>query len=377
MANPLLDIQQFGQSIWYDNIRRGLITSGELKGLVDNDGLMGVTSNPAIFEKAITGSTDYDEAMRSLARESHLDAKSLYERLAVEDIQMATDVMVGVYERSNMRDGYVSLEVSPYLAHDTAGTVDEARRLWNTVDRRNVMIKVPATPAGIPAIRQLISEGINVNVTLLFHMSMYEAVADAYISGLETFVANGGDPKRVASVASFFISRIDSLIDSTIEAHIKTAQRPEERMLLRSLLGKVAIANARLTYQRYKELYGGPRWQALAAKGAQTQRLLWASTSTKNPAYRDVLYVEELIGRDTVNTVPTATFDAFRAHGHVRASLEEHVDEAHDVLATLEHVGISLKTATDTLLEEAVKLFVDPFNTLLKAVESKTADVAR
>jgi transaldolase / glucose-6-phosphate isomerase len=252
MANPLLDIQQYGQSIWYDNIRRGLITSGELQSLVDNDGLMGVTSNPAIFEKAITGSTDYNEALQALERDHDMDAKALYEHLAVGDIQMAADVMAPVYARTHKRDGYVSLEVSPYLAHDTAGTIEEARRLWQTVSRPNVMIKVPATPAGIPAIQQLISDGINVNVTLLFQRSMYEAVAEAYISGLEAFVAGGGDPSGVASVASFFISRIDSAIDSTLEARLKTAQSVEERVMLRSLLGKVAIANAKLTYQRYK-----------------------------------------------------------------------------------------------------------------------------
>jgi transaldolase/glucose-6-phosphate isomerase len=371
MANPLLDIQQYGQSIWYDNIRRGLITSGELQHLVDNDGLMGVTSNPAIFEKAITGSTDYNEALQALEHDHDMDAKALYEHLAVGDIQMAADVMAPVYARTNKRDGYVSLEVSPYLAHDTAGTVDEARRLWQTVTRPNVMIKVPATPAGIPAIQQLISDGINVNVTLLFQMSMYEAVAEAYISGLEAFVAGGGDPSGVASVASFFISRIDAAVDSLTEARLKTAQSADERMMLRSLLGKVAIANAKLTYQRYKEIYRGARWQALAAKGAQTQRLLWASTSTKNPAYRDVIYVEELIGRDTVDTVPTATFDAFRDHGRARASLEEHLEEAHDAMETLERVGISMPEVADKLLAEAVKLFVDPFDKLLSAVEKK------
>jgi len=371
MANPLLDIQQYGQSIWYDNIRRGLITSGELQSLVDNDGLMGVTSNPAIFEKAITGSTDYNEALQALERDHDMDAKALYEHLAVGDIQMATDVMAPVYARTHKRDGYVSLEVSPYLAHDTAGTIAEARRLWQTVSRPNVMIKVPATPAGIPAIKQLISDGINVNVTLLFQMSMYEAVAEAYISGLEAFVAGGGDPSGVASVASFFISRIDSAIDNTIEARLKTAQGAEERMMLRSLLGKVAIANAKLTYQRYKEICRGARWQALAAKQAQTQRLLWASTSTKNPAYRDVIYVEELIGRDTVDTVPTATCDAFRDHGRGRASLEEHLEEAHDAMETLERVGISMPEVADKLLAEAVKLFVDPFDKLLSAVEKK------
>ena len=370
MANPLLDIQQYGQSIWYDNIQRGLITSGELKSLVDHDGLMGVTSNPAIFEKAITGSTDYNEALQALARQPAMDAKTIYEHLAVDDIQMATDVLAPVYARTHKRDGYVSLEVSPYLAHDTAGTIAEARRLWQDVHRPNVMIKVPATPAGIPAIQQLISEGINVNVTLLFSMAVYEQVAEAYLTGVEALVAGGGDPRGVASVASFFISRIDTAVDNLIEARLKTAQGTEAQ-LLRSLLGKVAIANARLTYQRYQAIYDTARWQALAARGAQTQRLLWASTSTKNPTYRDVLYVEELIGRDTVNTMPTATFEAFRDHGRARASLEENVEEARHVMATLERVGISIQDVAETLLVEAVKLFADPFDKLLSAIEKK------
>lgn len=370
MANPLVDIQQYGQSVWYDNIRRSLITSGELKHLVDNDGLLGVTSNPAIFEKAITGSTDYDSALQTLELHQDMDAKAIYEHLAVEDIQMAADVLAPVYARTNKRDGYVSLEVSPYLAHDTNGTIEEGRRLWQTVARSNVMIKVPATPAGIPAIQQLISDGINVNVTLLFHMAMYEQVAEAYLRGLEQLVAGGGNPSGVASVASFFISRIDSAVDAQIENRLKTAQGIDER-ILRSLLGKIAIANAKMTYQRYKDIYRGSRWQALAGKGAQTQRLLWASTSTKNPAYRDVIYVEELMGRDTVNTVPTATFDAFRDHGRPRASLEEHLEEAHDAIETLERVGISLREITDQLLDEAVKLFADPFDKLLSAVEKK------
>ena len=376
MANPLLDIQRYGQSIWYDNIRRSLITSGELKKLVDDDGLMGVTSNPAIFEKAITGSTDYNEALQALEQQQDMDAKAIYEYLAVGDIQMATDVMAPVYARTKKRDGYVSLEVSPYLAYDTAGTIAEARRLWHDVHRPNVMIKVPATPAGIPAIKQLISEGMNVNVTLLFSMAVYEQVAEAYISGVEALVAGGGDPRGVASVASFFVSRIDTAVDSRIEARLQVAQSSEER-LLRSVLGKIAIANARLTYQRYKEMYRSARWQALAAKDAQTQRLLWASTSTKNPAYRDVLYVEELIGRDTVDTVPTATFNAFRDHGRVRASLEEHLEEAHDALETLERVGISMQEVTDKLLAEGVKLFADPFDQLLSAVGKKMAGAAR
>jgi transaldolase/glucose-6-phosphate isomerase len=376
MGNPLLDIQQYGQSIWYDNIRRGLITSGELQRLVDEDGLRGVTSNPAIFEKAITGSTDYDEALQALEQQPDLDAKAIYEHLAVGDIQMAADVMAPVYARTNRRDGYVSLEVSPYLAHDTAGTIAEARRLWQAVHRPNVMIKVPATPAGIPAIQQLISEGININVTLLFHMAVYEQVAAAYIAGVEALVAGGGDPRGVASVASFFVSRIDTAVDSLIEARLQTAQGTEER-LLRGLLGTIAIANARLTYQRYKAIYGSVRWQALAAQGAQTQRLLWASTSTKNPQYRDVLYVEELIGRDTVNTIPTATFDAFRDHGHVRASLEEHLEAAHHAMESLERVGISMQEVTAQLLADGVKLFADPFAQLLSAVGKKLAGAAR
>lgn len=370
MANPLLDIQQYGQSLWYDNIQRSLITSGALKNLIENDGLMGITSNPAIFEKAITGSTDYHEALQALARQPGMDAKAIYEHLAVDDIQMAADVLSPVYASTHARDGYVSLEVSPYLAHDTAGTIAEARRLWQDVHRPNVMIKVPATPAGIPAIQQLISEKINVNVTLLFDMAVYEQVAEAYLAGVEALVASGGDPSGVASVASFFISRIDTAVDNLIEARLQTAQGTDAQ-LLRSLLGKVAIANARLTYQRYQAIYDTARWQALAVRGAQTQRLLWASTSTKNPQYRDVLYVEELVGRDTVNTVPTATFEAFRDHGRARASLEEGLEEARHVMETLERVGISIQEVAEKLLAEGVKLFADPFDTLLSAVEKK------
>jgi transaldolase/glucose-6-phosphate isomerase len=371
MPNPLVTLGQYGQSPWYDYIRRSLITSGELQALIDRDGLRGVTSNPAIFEKAIAGSSDYNEALQALEQQQDMDAKALYEHLAVGDIQAATAVMASVYTQSNKRDGYVSLEVSPYLAHDTNGTIEEARRLWHDVGRPNVMIKVPATPAGIPAIKQLISEGMNVNVTLLFHMEAYEAVAEAYIAGLETLVAQGGDPSGVASVASFFISRIDSLVDRLLSERLKSTTSAGQRSLLRSLLGKVAIANAKLTYQRYKDLYRSERWQLLAAKGAQTQRLLWASTGAKNPKYSDVLYVEELIGADTVNTMPSATFEAFRDHGRPRASLEEGLEEAHDAMEALEEVGISLKAVTDTLLDEAVQLFADAFDKLLGAVEKK------
>ena len=371
MANPLVELQRYGQSPWYDNIRRNLISSGELKDLIEKDGLKGVTSNPTIFEKAIAGSTDYNDALKALESRQDLDAKALYEQLAVRDIQDAADVLSPVYEKTARRDGYVSLEVSPHLAHDTAGTLDEARRLWKLIGRKNVMIKVPATAAGVPAVRQLISEGINVNVTLLFNIAAYEAVVEAYLAGLEAHAARGGDPSGIASVASFFVSRIDTAIDSIITERLKKAAAAGERAILRSLLGRVAIANAKLTYQRYKEILRSERWQALASKGAQTQRLLWASTSTKNPNYRDVIYVEELIGSDTVDTIPAATFDAFRDHGRPRASLEENLEEAHDTMDLLEQSSISMKAVTDKLLDEGLALFADAFDKLLSAVEKK------
>ena len=369
--NPLVALAEYGQSVWLDFIRRSIITTGELHRMVQEDGLRGVTSNPAIFEKAIAGSTDYTTALEALQGRKDLDAMGLYEELAIRDIQDAADVMRPVYDRTNRRDGYVSLEVSPYLARDTQASITEARRLWKAVARPNVMIKIPGTPEGLPAIEQIISEGINVNVTLLFSMEAYEHVAEAYIKGVEKFVAGGGDPAKVASVASFFISRIDSLVDMIAEGKMKTATNPGERALLRSVLGKTAIANARITYQRYKEIYGDARWKALAGKGAQTQRLLWASTSTKNPNYRDVTYVEELIGADTVNTIPPATFDAFRDHGHTRRSLDEGLDDAHDTMGLLEQVGISFKAVTDQLLEEGIKVFNEAFDKLLTAVEKK------
>ena len=371
MPNPLTELQRYGQSVWLDYIRRSLITGGELRRLLDEDGLRGVTSNPAIFEKAIAGSTDYEVQLKELTRRRDLDAKAAYEFLAVHDIQDVADILRPIYESSGRRDGYVSLEVSPDLANDTPGTLDEARRLWKAVGRHNVMIKVPATPAGIPAIKALIGDGINVNVTLLFAVDAYEAVAEAYIAGLEAFAATGGDPSRVESVASFFISRIDSAVDALVEARLKATESALEQGLLKGLLGRVAIANAKLTYQRYKELYMGPRWAALAHRGARTQRLLWASTSTKNPNFRDVIYVEELIGPDTVNTIPPATYDAFRDHGRPRPSLEDDVEDAQDTMDTLTEVGIEFKAVTDTLLAEGVKIFVDAFAKLLAAVTKR------
>ena len=373
--NPLKTLANYGQSVWLDYIRRSLITTGELKRLIDEDGLRGVTSNPAIFEKAITGSTDYAQTLQDLGKQQGLDAKGLYEKLAVKDIQDAADVLRPVYEQTKRRDAYVSLEVSPYLANKTQETLDEARRLWKWVARDNVMIKVPATPEGIPAIKQLIGEGININVTLLFSQEAYEQVALAFIAGLEEFAKKSGDVGKVASVASFFISRIDTLIDSQLTDMIKTA-KPGDQASLRSLQGKVAVANAKLTYQRYRELFSGSRWNALAAKGAQTQRVLWASTSTKNPSYRDVIYVEELIGPDTVDTIPPATYDAFREHGRPRASLVEDLESAQDTMETLARVGISMKQATDKLLEDGVKIFADAFDKLLSAVDKHVAKAA-
>jgi transaldolase/glucose-6-phosphate isomerase len=371
VANPVAALRQYGQSVWLDFIRRSLIAGGELKRLVEDDALGGVTSNPAIFEKAIDGSNDYATAIEAVTHdEPGLPAKEVYELLAIKDIQDATDVLRPVYEKTSKRDGYVSLEVSPDLANDTDGTIKEARHLWKAVARPNVMIKVPATPAGLPAIRTLIGEGINVNVTLLFARDAYEAVAQAFIEGLEARARKGEPLGHVASVASFFVSRIDTLVDALIAEKVKTATGPEKARL-EGLLGKVAIANAKLAYESYKKIFAGPRWGALAAKGAQTQRVLWASTGTKNPHYRDVLYVEELIGPDTVNTVPPETLSAFRDHGRPRASLEEAVTEAMETLDDLEKAGISLKKVTDDLLADGVKKFVEPFAKLLKAVERR------
>src|SRR3984893_1579135 len=371
-TNPLKDLLKFGQSVWLDYIRRNLITSGELKRLIEEDGLRGMTSNPAVFEKAIAGSTDYADLLQSLQSRTDLDAKARYEILAIRDIQDVADLLRPVYQSSKRRDGYVSLEVSPYLARDTQGTIQEARTLWKTVGRENVMIKVPGTAEGIPAFQQLISEGININVTLLFAQEVYVRVAEAYIAGLEQFSARSGDVSRMASVASFFISRIDSAVDSIISSRLKTSTDPREQEQLKSVQGKVAIANGKQTYQKYQAIFSSDRWKALAAKGGQTQRVLWASTSTKNPAYRDVLYVEELIGPDTVNTIPPATFDAFRDHGKPRASLTEDLESATKTIKAIAKRGISMKEVTDKLTDDGVRLFAEAFDKLLEAVEKSS-----
>jgi transaldolase len=368
-TNPLKELLKFGQSMWLDYIRRDLITTGKLKKMIEDDGLRGMTSNPAIFEKAIGESSLYDDMLKSLASRPDLDATARYEQIAIRDIQDVADILRPVYEESKFHDGYVSLEVSPLLALKTQETIEEGRRLWKAVNRENVMIKVPGTAEGLPAIRQLISEGININVTLLFAQEVYEKVAEAYIAGLEDLAKRGGNLKKMAGVASFFISRIDSLVDSMIEDKLKTTSDAQQQALLKSLKGKVAIANGKITYQRYQKIFSGPRWEALAAKGAQTQRVLWASTSTKNPEYRDVMYVEELIGPDTVDTMPPATVDAFRDHGKVRNSLTENVPAAQKVMDDLAKAGISIKEVTTKLTTDGVKLFADAFNKLLSAVE--------
>jgi transaldolase/glucose-6-phosphate isomerase len=368
-TNPLKDLLKYGQSVWLDYIRRDLLTSGELKRLIEEDGLRGMTSNPAIFEKAIADSQEYAGILQSLRSRTDLDAKARYEIIAIRDIQDAADFLRPVYDDSKLRDGYVSLEVSPYLARDTQGTLAEARRLWKTVSRENVMIKVPGTAEGIPAFQQLISEGININVTLLFSREVYKRVAEAYIAGLERLAASGGDVSRIASVASFFISRIDNSVDAIVGERLKASKDPLEQEQLNSLLGKVAIANGKQTYVSYQQIFSGDRWKALAAKGAQTQRVLWASTSTKNPKYRDVMYVEELIGPDTVNTIPPATLDAFRDHGRPRPSLTEDVESANRAMETVARLGISMKEVTDKLTDDGVRLFAEAFNKLLDAVE--------
>ena len=366
-TNPLKALLRYGQSPWMDYIRRDLLTGGGLKKYIDNDGLRGMTSNPAIFEKAITGSNLYNDVLTS-PDAKELDANGVFEKIAIRDVQDACDIFKPVYVGSKRRDGYVSLEVSPFLGFDTKASLAEARRLWKAVDRPNVMIKIPGTPEGLPAIRQALEDGININITLLFAQSAYEQVAEAFLSALEARAAKGQDVSHIASVASFFVSRIDSLVDSKIDEKLRAGADAGQTALLESIRGQVAIANARLTYKKYQQLFGGPRWKALASKGAQTQRLLWASTSTKNPKYRDVLYVEELIGADTVDTIPPATFDAFRDHGKVRPSLTENVDGAAKTMADLAKAGISMKEVTDKLMIDGVKLFADAFKTLLDAV---------
>ena len=373
MTNPLQQLSEAGQSIWLDYMHRKLMESGELKRLIEEDAVTGMTSNPSIFEKAIGEGDDYDDRIKAAMAQGDLSAMDLYEQVAIQDIQAAADQLKPVWDRTGGRDGYVSLEVSPYLSLDTDGTIHEAERLWKAVDRRNLMVKVPGTEPGVPAIAALIGQGINVNVTLLFGLKAYLAVAEAHTEGLEYFQAHGGDVSKVHGVASFFVSRIDSQIDKEIDRRVKAADSQTEK--LKALRGKVAIANAKVAYQHYLEMMDGPRWKALTAAGAAPQRLLWASTGTKDPAYSDVLYVESLIGPDTVNTMPTKTLEAFRDHGEVRPTLTEDVEGARDILAAQERLDLNLDGVTTRLVVDGVKSFTDSFDTLLGAVSSKRTQI--
>lgn len=368
VENPLKQLARYGQSIWLDFIRRSLMTSGDLRKMIEQDGLAGMTSNPSIFEKAIVEGQEYKDFLDELRKDVKLDAKAIYERLAIRDIQDAADTLRSVYTATHGRDGYVSLEVSPLDANDTQASLDEARRLWKTVGRPNLMVKVPGTEAGLPAIETLLTEGININITLLFARERYEQVAEIYVRALEARVKQGLPVSSIASVASFFVSRIDTAVDKRIDELLPKADE-RQRTLLESCRSKVAIANAKLAYESYHRIFSGPRWEALAAKGARVQRVLWASTSTKNPKLSDILYVEELIGKDTVNTIPPATYDAFRDHGVPRASLEQGLNQAHVVMQNLA-AGISIQDVTAALLVDGVKQFADAFHKLLTAVRT-------
>ncbi|MBE9584045.1 transaldolase [Mucilaginibacter sp. JRF] len=374
MKNPLQRVSDYGQSIWLDYIRRKFVQSGELKKLIDDGELKGLTSNPAIFEEAIAKSDDYNESILELTKQGKTP-EEIFLSISVEDVRAAADLFKGVYENTNALDGYVSLEVSPTLAQDTEGTITEARSSWKLLDRKNVMIKVPGTKEGLPAIEQLISEGINVNVTLLFSLDRYRAVAEAYVAGIEKRLANGEAVDKVASVASFFLSRIDTMVDPLIEAVIN--DNPAKASAARKVLGKVAIASAQAAYQIYKDIFKSDRFKALEAKGAKPQRLLWASTSAKNPAFSDVIYVESLIGPETVNTVPVDTLNAYRDHGDPESRLDGTYEEAHWVLYQLEDVvEISLPEVTQKLEDEGIQKFIKPFDSLMKTIENKKGEVA-
>lgn len=368
--NALKQLEQCHQSPWLDDLHRRLITSGELAGMIETDGLKGLTSNPAIFEKAIGSTDDYKDVLQEMLAKGQLDDMGVYETIAIGDIQSAADLFRPVWEASHHNDGFVSLEVSPYIANDTQKTIAEAKRLWAAVGRPNLMIKIPGTEAGTPAIRAVIAEGINVNVTLLFSVAAYVGVAKAYVAGLQDYAAKGGDPSHVASVASFFLSRIDVAVDKKLDA-LQGAD-PE---LVGKVRGKIAIANAKRAYQDYKALYASPEWAALANRGAHRQRLLWASTGTKNPAYPDTYYVDNLIGSDTVNTMPPDTLKAFRDHGRAMpGAIEQDVAGADESLAALATLGLSLDEVTADLVVDGVKKFSSAFDSLLAGVAKKRSE---
>jgi transaldolase len=374
MPNPWHELTDLGQSVWYDNLNRRLIVSGDLKRMVAEDRVTGGTSNPSIFEKAVGGSDAYDADIRRLVAEGK-DTGAIYDELTITDVRESADVFRAAYDATIARDGYASLEVPPDLANDTEATIREARRLFAALDRPNAMIKIPGTQAGLPAIQQCLEDGININITLLFGVKNYEQVANTYITALEKRAAAGKPVDRIGSVASFFVSRVDSLVDEKIERMIEIGTNGR-KMKLASLRGQAAIANAKVAYDRYRHIFAGPRWQALADLGAQTQRCLWASTSTKNPIYRDVIYVEELIGSDTVNTVPPATLDAFRDHGDVAPTLDEDIGGARHTLMAIDEMGIDFKAVTDELQEQGVKLFCDSYDKARDTIRQKSESLA-
>jgi len=370
MTNPLLQLKTQGQSVWYDTVDRAQLENGLFKRMLDEDGVAGVTSNPTIFQKSISHGEAYDEQFTQLVRENK-STSEIYEALVIRDIRTVADMLLPIYEKANRQDGFVSLEVSPDLAHDSEATLNEARRFWKLVDRPNLMIKIPATPEGLPVVRQTLSEGMNINITLIFSIEDYREVAEAYISALEERNAGGKDISHIASVASFFVSRVDTLVDQLLENKIKATNDSTEQLKLKSLEGKAAIANARLVYQDFKHIFHSPRFETLKHSGAHVQRPLWASTSTKNPAYRDVLYAEELVGPDTVDTMPLETIENFRDHGKVRSSVEDDIQQAKDEFAELEKVGIHYGQVTQQLQVEGVQKFADSFHELFKGIESK------
>src|ERR1700736_5236646 len=361
MTNPLLQLKTYGQSVWYDNIDRAQLVSGQFKRLLDEDGVVGVTANPTIFQKSISHGDAYDEQMTQLIKEGK-STSEIYEAMVMQDICTVADILHPIYDGTNRQDGFVSLEVSPDLAHDTEGTLSEVRRFWKMVDRPNLLVKIPATTEGIPAIQQSLSEGININITLIFSLENYRQVADAYISALEERNAEGKDISHIASVASFFVSRVDTLVDKRLEDMIQATSDSAEQQKLKALEGKAAIANARLVYQEFKRIFSTPRFETLKHSGAHVQRPLWASTSTKNPAYRDVLYAEELVGPDTVDTMPLETIENFRDHGRVCYSVEDDIPGAHATFEALEKIDIHYDQVTQQLLDEGVKKFADSFH---------------
>jgi transaldolase len=369
--NPLIGLKEIGQSVWLDNLSRKLIHSGELKRLIDEDGLSGITSNPTIFQKAISGSTDYDSSLRKMIDKGVKDEKELFLGLAMEDVSDAADLLRPTYQSANGQDGFVSIEVSPDLAYDTPATISEARRLFSTLGKKNILVKVPGTKEGVPAIEQLTSEGVNVNVTLLFSTERYEEIAEAYLKGLERRARQGQPINEIASVASFFVSRVDTLTDKLLETRLSSAAPKAEKDKIANLFGKAAVANAKIAHEKYRSIFSGPRFLALKGKGGHIQRILWGSSGTKNPKYSDIKYVEELIAPDSINTLPETTIKAFKDHGQAKITIHDDLEEAARLFPELKSMGIDIREVTEQLEKEGVQLFSDSFFALLKEIAKK------